>query len=122
MSVTFTPAHSVVYLFSSLCARLTDNSSMAQYGQVMVKVRMLVNGVEVAKVASIITDYDDWNGVLTSGSVAFSGVRANVTIGAATTVKLQWYVVRLWSSTPWRVEINPGLAGVADHCVLTVFD
>ena len=121
-TLTFTPEHSTFYIFSSLCARLADNSGMAQFGQAMIQVRVLVNGVEVAKAATTITDYDDVNGVLTSGTVSFSGVRTSATIGSSTTVKLQWKPVILWASSPWRVEINPTLTDVADHCVLTVFD
>jgi len=125
MTITFTPQHSVVYLFASLCARLANTSGMAQMGQAMVRARILVNGVEVAKAASIITDYDKNSSsetVITSGTVAFSGVMANVTIGQSTIIKLQWMPIKAWATTPWRLEINPTLGSVADHCVLTVFD
>ncbi len=126
MSITFTPVHTSFYVFASLCARLADNSGMAQFGQALIQARILVNGVEVAKAASIITDYDQdyWGGeyVVTSGTVAFSGIRVNSTIGLPTTVVMQWKPVISWASSPWRVEINPTSTSVADHCVLTVFD
>jgi hypothetical protein len=126
MSITFTPTHTSFYIFASLCARLADNSGMAQFGQALIQSRILVNGVEVAKAASIITDFDEdsWGGmyVLTSGSVAFSGIKVNSTIGLPTTVVMQWKPILSWASSPWRVEINPTNASVADHCVLTVFD
>jgi len=122
MTITFTPEHDYFYIFASLVARLADDNGYAQYGMAMVYVRVLVNGIEVAKSASIITDYDDQNGVITSGSVAFSGIRAHVTSGQSTTVKLQWKAVVLVAADPWRIEINPNNSDVADHCVLTVFD
>ncbi len=122
MSITFTPEHDYFYIFSSLVARLADNDGNAQYGMAMVHVRILVNGTEVAKSASVITDYDDQNGVITSGSVAFSGVRVHVSAGTPVTVKLQWQAIILAAASPWRIEINPTLTNVADHCVLTVFD
>jgi len=126
MSITFTPTHTTFYVFASLCARLADNNGMAQYGQALIQARILVNGTEVAKAASVITDYDfdDYYGdaVVTSGTVAFSGIKVNATIGSPTTVKIQWKpVVTPWGS-PWRVEINPTEPNVADHCILTVFD
>lgn len=126
MSITFTPQHSVFYVFASLCARLADNSGNAQFGQALIQVRLLVNGTEEAKAATILTDFDEdmWGGyhILTSGTVAFSGVRVNVVSGQSTTVSLQWRPVVLWADSPWRIEINPSNANVADHCVLTVFD
>ncbi len=125
MSLTFVPEHDYFYIFSSLAARLADDNGNAQFGMAMIQVRILVNGVEVARSASVITDFDDdgsaWY-VLTSGSVAFAGVRAHVTAGTSTTVKLQWKAVVNWASSPWRIEINPTVTDVADHCVLTVFD
>ncbi len=125
MTLTYTPEHDYSYVFASLAARLADDNSNAQFGMAMVQVRILVNGVEVAKSATVITDFDDdgsgWY-ILTSGSVAFSGVRIPVTQGQATTIKLQWKAVVNWASSPWRIEINPTLSDVADHCVLTVFD
>jgi hypothetical protein len=124
MSLTFTPTHNVFYIFASFCARLTNNSSNAQFGQAIIQGRILVNGVEVAKAASIITDFDEdyWGGMylVTSGTVAFAGVRANAVVGNSTTVVRQWRPVVLWADSPWRVEINPALS--MDHCVLTVFD
>jgi hypothetical protein len=124
MTLTFTPTHNVFYIFASFCARLTDVSSNAQFGQAIIQGRILVNGVEVAKAASIITDFDeDYFGgsyLVTSGTVAFAGVRANAVVGNSTTVVLQWRPVVLWANSPWRVEINPSLS--MDHCVLTVFD
>ncbi len=122
MTLTYTPEHDYSYVFASLAARLADNDGNAQYGMAMVHVRILVNGVEVAKSATVITDYDDQNGIITSGSVAFSGVRIHVTSGQSTTIKLQWEAVVLVAADPWRIEINPNLDDVSDHCVLTVFD
>ncbi|GAB4450742.1 MAG: hypothetical protein OHK0036_09990 [Bacteroidia bacterium] len=122
MSVMITPTHNIIYIFSSIAARLTDNSGFAQFGQCAVYLRVLVGGVEVAKTSAMLTDYDDWNGVLTSGSAAIAGVPVSVTIGTPVQVKLQWMVVRLWSSSPWQIRCDPTMAGTADHCVLTVFD
>ncbi len=125
MSLTFVPEHDYFYIFSSLAARLADDQGNAQFGMAMIQVRLLVNGVEVARSATVITDFDDdtnsWY-IITSGSVSFSGVRAHVTSGTSTTVKLQWKAVVNWASSPWRIEIDPTSSEVADHCVITVFD
>jgi|GEM_PF-3380016 len=124
MTITFTPVHTTFYIFASFCARLADNNGYAQLGQALVEGRVLVNGLVVAKAAAVITDYDQdyWGGeyLVTSGTIAFSGVRANATIGSSTTVRIQWRPVVVWADSPWRLEINPTVA--SDHCVLTVFD
>ena len=122
MTLTYVPEHDYSYVFASLAARLADDDGYAQYGMAMIQVRILVNSVEVAKSATVITDFDDQVGIITSGSVSFSGVRIHVTSGQSTTIKLQWKAVILDAATPWRIEINPTLTDVADHCVLTVFD
>lgn len=126
MSITFTPVHSTFYVFASMCSRLANTSGMAQFGQALLQARVLANGVEVAKAATVVTDFDEdsWGGqyLVTSGTVAFSGVQVACTPGVPITVKLQWCPVISWATSPWRLEINPTSSGVADHCVLTVFD
>jgi hypothetical protein len=59
MSLTYTPEHDYSYVFASLAARLADNDGYAQFGMAMVQVRILVNGVEVANSASVVTDFDE---------------------------------------------------------------
>ncbi|MPM61592.1 hypothetical protein SDC9_108452 [bioreactor metagenome] len=126
MTITFTPVHSTFYVFASLCARLANSSGNAQFGQALLYARVLANGTEVSKAGAVITDFDeDYYGgqyVVTSGTVAFSGVQVTCTPGVPITVKLQWMPIISWASSPWRLEINPTLSGTADHCVLTVFD
>jgi hypothetical protein len=122
MSITMTPQHNKVYIFASVAARLTDNAGMAQYGQAVMFIRVLVNGIEQAISKCVITDYDDINGVITGGSAAISGVPVNVTIGSPITVTLQWYISRLWASNPWQLRCDPTLPNIGDHAVLTVFD
>jgi hypothetical protein len=124
MSVTFTPVYSTVHVFVSATARFTNSSGLAQQGQCVLVVRVVnVNtGAEVGHSASVITDYDDVNGVSTSGTIAISGVPAAVTANASTTFKLQWYAARLQSSSPWQLRIDPTLANIGDHAVLTIID
>lgn len=117
--------HNKIFIFASFSCRLTDNSSNAQFGQVLVRARILVDGSEVAKAANVVTDFDEdsFGGmyIVTSGLISFSGIPVNITPGPHT-ITLQWMPVVSWASSPWRLEINPTLSGVGDHCVLTVFD
>ncbi len=127
LTITFTPKHSTVFVFASFTARLTDPSGLAQMGQALVKARILVNGVEVAKATSIITDQGyDYNAstywVVTGGEIAFAGVPVTVTPGSSTTIKLQWDIVHAWASGSWQVRIDPTNTNTGDHAVLTVFD
>jgi hypothetical protein len=123
MSITMTTLHNTIYVFSSLGARLARPSDhMAQLGQAVVAVQILVDGTSYAQAAGVITDSDMWYyGVVTSGTVAFAGIPITVTPGSHT-IKLQWMVVVPWASGAWQVEINPTLGSVGDHCILTVFD
>jgi len=124
LTLNVTPVHNTIYIFASLGTRLEDNSGNAQFGQASVKARILVNSVEVARTASVITDfdYDGGNWVITSGSVSFSGIPVSVTPGVNTTIKLQWQPSILWATSPWRLGIDPNSTTVGDHAVLTVFD
>ncbi len=124
MTIVFTPVHNKIYIFASLTARLADNGGMAQLGQAIISSRILVNGVQVANAATVITDYDQdyWGGeyLVTSGTISFSGVPVNCTAGVAMTVTMQWKPTVSWANSPWRAEISPGAAN--DHCTLTLFD
>ncbi|NPA33972.1 MAG: hypothetical protein GXO48_03465, partial [Chlorobi bacterium] len=127
LTITFTPKHSTVFVFASFTARLTDNSGLAQMGQVLVKGRILVNGTVVARATSSITDqgYDYNTGyywVITGGQVAFTGVPVSVTPGSTVTIKLQWTIFRAWTDGAWQVRIDPTNSTLGDHAVLTVFD
>jgi hypothetical protein len=126
LTINVTPVHSTVYIFSSLGTRLEDNSGYAQFGQAIVKARILVNGVEVARNASVVTDFDeDYYGndnIVTSGGVSFTGIPVSVTVGNSTTITLQWMPSVLWATSPWRLGIDPSTGTVGDHAVLTVFD
>jgi hypothetical protein len=97
---------------------------MAQFGQAIVCARILVNGVQVANAASVVTDFDEdsWGGqyVVTSGMISFSGVPVNCTAGVPIVVKMQWMAATSWATSPWRIEINPAVAN--DHCTMTLFD
>ncbi|MBN2729177.1 MAG: collagen-like protein [Bacteroidales bacterium] len=124
MSRTFTPVHNKIYIFASLVARLANSSGMAQFGQAICSARILVNGVEVATAATVVTDFDEdyWGGqyVVTSGMISFSGVPVNCTAGVPVVVKMQWSAAVSWATSPWRLEISPGSAN--DHCTMTLFD
>lgn len=127
MSLSITPTHSVVYIFASVAARLTDNSGNAQFGQATMYIRVLVNGSPVAISKCLITDFDSDSGAgkigfVTGGSAAIAGIPVNVTIGVPATVTLQWYISPLWASNPWQLRCDPTLANIGDHAVLTVFD
>ncbi len=120
LSITFTPRHNRIFVFASFCGRLTDDGGMAQWGQGALLGRIRVGASTVAQAAQIVTDYDDENGVVTSGTVAFAGIPVNVTPGAPVTVTLQWNAVLLWAAYPWQFRIQPGVLG--DHAVLTILD
>ncbi|MCX7607442.1 MAG: hypothetical protein N2170_09325 [Bacteroidia bacterium] len=120
LSITFTPRHNRVFVFASFCARLTDNSGLAQMGQGAIQGRIQVGATTVAVANQLVTDYDDINGVVTGGTVAFAGIPVNVTAGTPVTITLQWSVIRLWSNSPWQFRIAPGTSG--DHAVLTILD
>ena len=125
MSITMTTVHNTFYIFASFTARLADNSGNAQFGQGIIQARILVDGNVVARAATLLTDFDQGASgglyVTTSGTVSFSGVPVNLPPGSHT-ITIQWKPVLNWASSPWRVEINPTLSTVADHCVLTIFD
>ncbi|MDW8134910.1 MAG: hypothetical protein RMJ66_07555 [Bacteroidia bacterium] len=120
LSINFTPRHNRVFVFASFTARLTDNAGIAQFGQGLIQGRIQVGATTVAMAGQPVTDYDDINGVVTGGTVAFAGVPVNVTPGVPTTITLQWNIVRLWSNTPWQFRIAPGTS--TDHAVLTILD
>jgi hypothetical protein len=125
MSITMTTVHNTFYVFASFTARLADNTGNAQFGQGIIQARILVDGNVVARAATLLTDFDEdsFGGlyVTTSGTISFSGVPVTVAPGSHT-ITIQWKPALNWASSPWRVEINPTLSTVADHCVLTIFD
>ncbi|MCX7862113.1 MAG: hypothetical protein N2449_03900 [Bacteroidales bacterium] len=124
LTLNVTPQSNTIYVFASFGARLTDNSGNAQFGQAIIIGRITANGVEQAKNASVITDYDYGGGsyIVTSGSVSFAGIPVNVTPGVPVTITLEWRPSVLWATSPWRVQIDPSTALVGDHAVLTVFE
>lgn len=119
MTITMTTVHNTIYLFSSFACRLTDDSGYAQQGMAAIMARVLVDGTPVAQAAQVISDFDDYYGVITSGEIAFSGIPITLTPGTHT-ITLQWKPVILISNSPWQVQIDPSVGG--DHCVLTIFD
>ncbi|MGD0712252.1 MAG: hypothetical protein ABR968_13845, partial [Bacteroidales bacterium] len=124
MSITMTTVHNTFFIFASLTARLAVPSThMAQYGMAIVSMRLLVDGTTWAQAAATITDYDNTEGVVTSGTVAFAGIPVAAGTGLHT-IKLQWEATNLDPSmgSPWWIEINPTFTDVGDHCILTVFD
>jgi len=121
MSITMTTVHNVVYVFASFTARLDQCTGVnAQYGQAIAFAQIVVDGTAVACAGAVITDYDDIEGVVTSGTVAFAGIPVTLAPGSHT-IKLQWQPVILWADSPWCIVINP-VAGASDHCILTIFD
>ncbi|MBN4062528.1 hypothetical protein JYU20_04950, partial [Bacteroidales bacterium AH-315-I05] len=122
MTLTFTPIHSIVYVYVSANGRLTDGSGFAQLGLAAMMVRVWNNntGAQVAQGRAIITDYDDANGVVTGGTAAISNIPVTVTPGVSTTLKIQWNIERLASNSPWQLRISPGTLG--DHCIFTIVD
>jgi len=123
MSITFIPKHNVVYLYVSATARLTSDGYYAQLGQGGFRIRVVnaATGTQLAVAGGVITDYDDINGVFTTGNASINGVAVSVTPGQQYTFKLQWMARILWATSPWMIAINP-LAGAADHCVFTIID
>jgi hypothetical protein len=121
MSITMTTVHDTFYIFSSFTARLDEGTGVAaQFGQAIAQAQIVVDGVAKAWAGATITDYDDVNGVVTTGTVSFDGIPIILAPGSHT-IKLQWEAAVLWADNPWYIVINPGSAS-ADHCILTVFD
>ena len=125
MSITFTPTHNVVYIYVSVMARNADaNGYYAQHGQsgFTLKVVNVNTGAMVAKTGSFVTDYDDINGTVTSGSASINGIAVSVTPGQQVTFKLQLMPWALWSNG--YIAINPTGVGdqAGDHCVFTIVD
>jgi hypothetical protein len=121
MSITMNTQHNTVYVFASFTARLDNGScSAAQYGQAIAFAQLVVDGVPQAIAGQIITDYDDVNGVTTTGTISFNGIPVTITPGSHT-IKIQWRRSWLWATGPAYILINPA-SGVGDHCVLTIFD
>ncbi len=121
MTLTLNTIHNTFYVFASFTARLDQGSgSAAQFGQAIAEAQLVVDGIPVAWAGAVITDYDDVNGVVTTGTVAFAGIPISVAPGSHT-VKLQWMPVKLWANNPWCIAINP-TAAASDHCILTIFD
>lgn len=121
MSITMTTLHSKIFVFASFTARLDDCSgNYAQYGQAIAYAAIVVDGTQVAWAGAVVTDWDSYEGVVTTGTVAFSGIPVVLTPGSHT-IKLQWKPVALWASNPACIVINPN-AAAADHCILTIFD
>lgn len=122
MTTTFTTLHTVVYVFASLTARLDQGSgNAAQFGQALENMALYVDGSPVAYTSAVITDYDSHNGIVTSGTCTFAGYPVTLAPGSHT-FALYWEPTVLWASWPWSVMCNPGVAGAADECILTVFD
>ena len=125
MAINMTTVHNTFYIFASFTARFTNTSGNAQLGMAIVQARVLVDGVVVARAANLLTDYDfdDWYGetVMTSGTVSFAGIPVTLPPGAHT-ITLEWRPIVNFSASAWRIEINPTLSTVSDHCVMTVLD
>lgn len=125
MTINMNTVHNTFYIFASFTARLTNNSGNAQLGMAIVQARILVDGVVVARAANLLTDYDfdDILGevVITSGTVSFAGIPVTLPPGAHT-IALQWRPIINFAASPWRIEINPVLTTVSDHCVMTILD
>jgi len=125
MSITFTPRHNVVYIYVSVMARNADaNGYYPRIGQAgfVLKVVNVNTGAMVAKTGSCVTDYDDMNGIVTSGSASINGVPVQVTPGQQVTFKLQLMPWRVWSNG--YIAIYPLEVGdqAGDHCVFTIMD
>lgn len=121
MTITVNTIHNTFYVFASFTARLDKGSGVAaQLGQAIAEAQLVVDGTAVAWAGAAITDYDDVNGVITTGTVAFAGIPVTIAPGSHT-IKLQWKPVVLWATSPWVIAINP-TAAASDHCILTIFD
>ena len=98
MSITMTTLHNVIYVFASLTCRLDVGSGVtAQAGQAMVELELVVDGTVVAWTGATITDYDDHNGTVTTGTASFAGFPVTIAPGVHT-ILLEWEPVKLWGN------------------------
>lgn len=120
-TITMTTVHGTFFVFASLTARLDQCSGVAaQHGQAIIDVAVVVDNIQEAWAGAVITDYDSYNGTVTTGTVAFAGIPVVRSTGSHN-IHLEWRPTKLWASNPNCVVMNP-TAGAADHCILTVFD
>ena len=120
-SITMNTLHNTIFVFASITSRLDHGTGVwAQFGQAIMEVEILVDGSPVCYAGSVITDYDNAQGVVTTGTVSFDGVPVTVAAGTHT-ISLAWQPVILWATNPWTMCMNPA-AAAADQCILTIFD
>ena len=106
MSITFTPNHSVVYVYFTFSAYANASAYPMEY----VDFRILRNGTVIGGSNCLVEDYDDVDGVVTSFNGAMS-LAVPVTAGSSTTIKVQWRRDGIYTSD---IYCNP--ASEPDYC------
>ncbi len=114
MTITFTPVHSVVYVYFTFSAYADPGSYPMEY----VDFRILKDGTNVGGSNCLVEDYDDTRGVVTSFNGAMS-LAVPVTPGQSTTIKVQWRRDGLYTSP---IYCNPASEPDYSHRSLIIVD
>jgi hypothetical protein len=114
MTITFTPVHSIVYVFFTIAGYENVTGSPQQY----VDFRVLRGGTVVGGGNCTAGDYDDSKGVVSSFNGALS-LAVPVTAGVSTTIKVQW---RRDGNTTTAIYCNALSAPDYNHRSLIIID
>ncbi len=114
MTITFTPVHSLVYVYFTFSAYADPTVYPMEY----VDFKILKDGTNVGGSNCLVEDYDDVDGIVTSFNGAMS-LAVPVTAGVATTIKVQWRRDGLYTS---EIYCNPASAPDYAHRSLIIVD
>jgi len=114
MTITFTPVHSLVYVYFTFSAYADPSYYPMEY----VDFRILRNGVNVGGSNCLAEDYDDDYGVVTSFNGALN-LAVPVTAGVSTTIKVQWRRDGIATSP---IYCNPATEPDYSHRSLIIID
>jgi hypothetical protein len=114
MTITFTPVHSIVYVFFTIAGYENVSGSPQQY----VDFRVMKNGAVVGGGNCTAGDYDDTKGVVSSFNGALS-LAVPVTAGVSTTIKVQW---RRDGNTTSAIYCNAATYPDFNHRSLIIID
>ena len=114
MTITFTPAHNLVYVLFTFSAY----ANPSYYPMMYVDFQVLRDGVSMGASNCLVEDYDDVDGLVTSFNGAMN-MAVPVTAGVSTTIKVQWRRDGLYLGP---VYCNAATFPDFCHRVLTIID
>jgi hypothetical protein len=90
MTISFIPKHSTVYLnFSASGYADTTSLPSGMFANFRI-VNVTASNTVLAGTSSMVTDYDDVDGIQSSWNASFAMYPISVTPGTSTTIKIQW--------------------------------